>query len=47
MKALTDILLFKKITWDEFGTINRIPYIIMGTIAWMEIVSIILIVFFK
>lgn len=43
MKALTDILLFKKITWDPRGNINRIPYIIMGIIAWVEIISVILI----
>ena len=46
MKALTDILLFKKITWDPRGDINRIPYIIMGIIAWLEIISVILIIYY-
>lgn len=43
-RLLKDLLLFRKITWDEYGEINRIPYMILGIIAWIEIISLVLIV---
>ena len=34
-EALKIIFLFKKPTWDDY----RLPYILFGIIAWLEIIS--------
>jgi hypothetical protein len=35
-EALKVIFLFKKPTWDDY----RLPYIFMGIIGWLEVISI-------
>jgi hypothetical protein len=37
IEALKIIFLFKKPSWDDY----RIPYIFIGIIGWLEIISII------
>ena len=39
-EALKVIFLFKKPTWDDY----RLPYILLGIIGWLEIISIVIVI---
>jgi hypothetical protein len=41
IEALKVILLFKKPTWDDF----RLPYIAVGVLAWLELISLLIVLF--
>ena len=38
IKALKIVFLFEKPNWDDY----RIPYIILGVIGWLEIISLLI-----
>jgi hypothetical protein len=40
-EALKVIFLFKKPAWDDF----RLPYIFFGVIGWLEIISLLILIF--